>query len=107
MALEDNWAKIIEDIGEDLTRPGLLDTPKRAAKAFQFLTQGYHQSVDDIVNEALFPADSSEMVIVRASGVSALRILVLPLITVLAMVASARLRSIQGARFLIDLEIAE
>ncbi len=63
--MEKHWAAIIEAIGEDLGRPGLLDTPKRAAKAFEFLTRGYSQSVDDVVNEALFPADSSEMVLVQ------------------------------------------
>jgi GTP cyclohydrolase I len=63
--VEENWAKIIEAIGEDLRRPGLVDTPKRAAAAFEFLTRGYHQSVDEVVNEALFPSDSSEMVLVQ------------------------------------------
>ncbi len=63
--MEQHWAAIIEAIGEDLERPGLLDTPKRAAKAFEFLTRGYQQSVDDVVNNALFPSDSSEMVIVQ------------------------------------------
>ena len=63
--MEKHWAAIIEAIGEDLERPGLLDTPKRAAKAFEFLTRGYAQSVDDVVNEALFPTDSSEMVLVQ------------------------------------------
>ena len=63
--MEDAFAKIIEACGEDLSRPGLQDTPARAAKAFEFLTRGYHQDVDDVVNEALFPSDSSEMVIVQ------------------------------------------
>ena len=63
--MEKHWAAIIESIGEDLERPGLVDTPKRAAKAFEFLTRGYDQSVDDVVNEALFPTDSSEMVLVQ------------------------------------------
>jgi len=63
--LEQYWAKIIEEIGEDLSRPGLADTPKRAAKAFEFLTRGYQQSVEDVVNDALFPSDSSEMVLVQ------------------------------------------
>ncbi|RLA55275.1 MAG: GTP cyclohydrolase I FolE [Gammaproteobacteria bacterium] len=63
--MEESWAKIIESIGEDLERPGLIDTPKRAAKAFEFLTQGYQQSVEEVVNEALFPADSSEMILVQ------------------------------------------
>jgi GTP cyclohydrolase I len=63
--VEDAFAEIIRACGEDLTRPGLADTPGRAARAFEFLTQGYRQSIDDIVNEALFPSDSSEMVIVQ------------------------------------------
>jgi len=63
--VEESWAKIIESIGEDLGRPGLVDTPKRATKAFEFLTQGYQQSVEEVVNEALFPADSSEMILVQ------------------------------------------
>ncbi len=52
--MQEHFAKIIEGIGEDLERPGLVDTPKRAAKAFQFLTKGYHQSLDEVVNGALF-----------------------------------------------------
>ena len=63
--MEDHWAKIIESIGEDVHRPGLVDTPRRAAKAFEFLTQGYGQSVDDVVNNALFPSESSEMILVQ------------------------------------------
>ena len=63
--MEEHWAKIIEAIGEDLQRPGLQDTPKRAAKAFEFLTRGYGQSVEEVVNDALFPSDSSEMILVQ------------------------------------------
>jgi GTP cyclohydrolase I len=63
--LEKHWASIIEDMGENLNRPGLVDTPKRAAKAFGFLTRGYGQSVDEVVNNALFPSESSEMVLVQ------------------------------------------
>lgn len=63
--MEENWARIIEAVGEDINRPGLVDTPKRAAKAFEFLTQGYQQSVDSVVNNALFPSESSEMVLVQ------------------------------------------
>ena len=63
--MEEHWARIIEAVGEDLDRPGLRDTPKRAASAFEFLTRGYRQSVDEVVNEALFPSDSSEMILVQ------------------------------------------
>jgi len=63
--MEAHWAAIIEAIGEDLDRPGLRDTPGRAARAFEFLTRGYQQSVHDVVNDALFPSDSNEMVLVQ------------------------------------------
>ena len=63
--MKDSFATIIAAIGEDLNRPGLKDTPERAAKAFEFLTRGYHQDIDDVVNNALFPSDSDEMVVVQ------------------------------------------
>lgn len=63
--MKDAFEQIIREMGEDLSRPGLVDTPKRAAKAMAFLTQGYHQDIDDIINGALFPTTSSEMVIVK------------------------------------------
>ena len=63
--MEEAYKKIIETCGEDLSRPGLVDTPKRAAKAMQFLTRGYHQQLDEVINNALFPSDSREMVIVK------------------------------------------
>ncbi len=62
--MKDAFAQIIREVGEDLTRPGLRDTPQRAAKAFEFLTRGYHQHIDDVVNGALFPSDSNDMVVV-------------------------------------------
>ena len=63
--MKDLFEKIIENIGEDLERPGLVDTPDRAAKAFKFLTSGYEKSVEEVVNDALFPSDSRDMVIVK------------------------------------------
>ncbi|WP_066965636.1 GTP cyclohydrolase I FolE [Microbulbifer sp. Q7] len=63
--MKEHYAHIIEAIGEDLDRPGLKDTPQRAAKAMQYLTRGYQQTVEDIVNDALFPSDCSEMVLVK------------------------------------------
>ena len=63
--MESAYKKIIEACGEDPTRPGLLDTPKRAAKAMEFLTHGYRQNLDEVINNALFPSDSREMVIVK------------------------------------------
>ncbi len=59
------YATLIERIGEDLNRPGLVGTPERAAKALEFLTEGYHQNLGEVINNALFPCDSSEMVIVK------------------------------------------
>ncbi|MEE4278064.1 MAG: GTP cyclohydrolase I FolE [Halieaceae bacterium] len=63
--MEAHWAAIIEAIGEDLDRPGLKDTPGRAARAFAFLNRGYDQTIDEVVNGALFPSDSKEMVLVQ------------------------------------------
>ncbi len=63
--MENAFTKIIEAIGEDANREGLKDTPRRAATALQFLTQGYQQSIETIVNGALFASDSDEMIIVK------------------------------------------
>ena len=63
--MKEEYEKIIEQTGEDLTRPGLVDTPERAAKAMEFLTHGYQQNVEEIVNDALFPSDCHDMVIVK------------------------------------------
>ncbi|MEH6824384.1 MAG: GTP cyclohydrolase I, partial [Motiliproteus sp.] len=59
------FADIILDCGEDLNREGLRDTPERAAKAFTYLTRGYRQTLDEVVNNALFDSDNSEMVLVK------------------------------------------
>lgn len=56
---------ILIDLGEDPKRDGLQGTPERAAKAMQFLCRGYEQSLDEIVNNALFDSESDEMVIVK------------------------------------------
>ena len=63
--LIDSYEKIIESTGEDLNRDGLQKTPERAAKALAFLTRGYEQTLDEVVNNAIFESDSDEMVIVR------------------------------------------
>ena len=56
---------ILEKIGEDPKREGLVDTPKRASKAMEFLTQGYKQNLDDIVNGAIFASDSDDLVLIK------------------------------------------
>ncbi len=63
--MKEHFANIISAIGEDLNRPGLVETPDRAARAFEFLTQGYQLTLDEVVNGALFPSDSSEMIMVK------------------------------------------
>ena len=52
-------------LGEDPDREGLRDTPKRVVKALKFLTSGYHQSLDDLLNGAVFHEDANEMVLIR------------------------------------------
>lgn len=59
------YKELIKEIGEDTERDGLLKTPERAAKAFEFLTKGYHQSLDQVVNNAVFETTNDQMVIVR------------------------------------------
>lgn len=60
-----HFKEILEQIGEDPNREGLVKTPERAAKAMEFLTQGYHQTIDDIVGDAIFSSDNDSMVIVK------------------------------------------
>jgi GTP cyclohydrolase I len=59
------YSNIITDLGEDHEREGLMKTPERAAKAMQFLTQGYEQDAEQILRSAMFKEDYSEMVIVK------------------------------------------
>jgi len=63
--MEEYFKKIIESIGEDVNREGLRDTPKRAAKAFKFLNNGYEKNLDEVLNGAIFQADTEDMVIVK------------------------------------------
>ena len=63
--VKDRYKKIIKDLGENPDRDGLLDTPERAAKAMQFLTQGYHQDPEEILKSAMFEESYNEMVIVK------------------------------------------
>ncbi len=64
-SLPQHYREILKELGEDPEREGLLDTPKRAAKAMQYLCHGYNQTLEEIVNGALFASDNDEMVIVQ------------------------------------------
>ena len=57
--------QLLVELGEDPAREGLLRTPLRVEKALKFLTSGYHANIDDVLNNALFTVDYSEMVIVK------------------------------------------
>ena len=63
--MPNHYREILLGLGENPEREGLLDTPKRAAKAMQYLCHGYQQNLDEIVNGALFASDNDEMVIVK------------------------------------------
>lgn len=56
---------LLTEIGEDPAREGLLSTPKRVAKAYEFLTSGYHQNIDKVMNDAVFKVKYDEMVLVK------------------------------------------
>ena len=63
--LEELFTNLLRNLGEDPSRQGLVKTPLRAAKAMQFLTSGYQQDVDEILNKAIFDENYDEMVIVK------------------------------------------
>ena len=63
--LKTAYTNLLEAAGEDITREGLVKTPERAAKAFQFFTSGYHQDIRQLLNGAVFQEDHDEMVIVK------------------------------------------
>ena len=63
--MDDTFKKLIEQCGDDPSRPGLEKTPKRAANAFEFLTSGYDKSLEKVVNGALYPANTDGMVIMK------------------------------------------
>ena len=56
---------LLEEIGEDPNREGLIKTPARVAKSWDFFSRGYHQNMDQIINGAIFKEDAKDMVIVR------------------------------------------
>lgn len=64
-AIADHYREIIRLIGDDPTREGLVKTPMRAAKAMWFASQGYRQNPDDILRQAIFSSQGSQMVVVR------------------------------------------
>jgi GTP cyclohydrolase I len=63
--LDTYYEKIIRGVGEDPQREGLLKTPQRAARAMQYLTRGYNQSLEEVVNNAIFESDNDEMILVK------------------------------------------
>ncbi len=63
--MEEYFRQLIESIGEDSNRQGLRDTPKRAAEALRFLTQGYGQDIDEIVRSGVFDTDTKQMILVK------------------------------------------
>lgn len=62
---EDSVKTILLEVGEDMSREGLLKTPSRVAKSFEFLTDGYRKNIDEILNDAIFDEKYDEMVIVK------------------------------------------
>lgn len=63
--LEELYRQLMVGIGEDPSREGLVKTPARAAKALQYLTRGYQQSIDEVVNNAIFESDNDQMILVK------------------------------------------
>jgi GTP cyclohydrolase I len=59
------YRELLQSIGEDIDREGLLRTPHRAARALEFLTQGYRQNLDEIINGAVFESSASEIILVK------------------------------------------
>lgn len=64
-SLKEHYSKVLELIGEDPSREGLIKTPERVAKAMQFLTQGYEMNATEILQSAMFSEDYSQMVLVK------------------------------------------
>ncbi len=63
--MEALFRKLLEKIGEDPDREGLVKTPERASRSFQFLTRGYNQDIEKVINNALFETESDEMIIIK------------------------------------------
>lgn len=65
MSLEQLYSAILTELGEDVDREGLQDTPMRAAKAMRYLCRGYQQTLEEVTNGAIFTSDASEIVLVK------------------------------------------
>ncbi|MFA5688805.1 MAG: GTP cyclohydrolase I FolE [Kiritimatiellales bacterium] len=63
--MENLIKKLLIELGEDPAREGLKDTPHRMAESYKFLTRGYHQNIDDVLNGAFFEAEDNHMIIVK------------------------------------------
>lgn len=63
--MEQLYTQLLTELGEDTAREGLRDTPARAANAMRYLTKGYNENLDDIINGALFDTEMNEMVIIK------------------------------------------
>lgn len=63
--IEELYKQLLMEIGEDVDRQGIVKTPERAARTIEYLTQGYHQNIDDVINGAVFETDADEMILVK------------------------------------------
>jgi GTP cyclohydrolase IA len=63
--MEKLFYNLLKELGEDPEREGLKDTPKRVEESYKFLTKGYHQNIDDVLNDAFFTAEDNHMIIVK------------------------------------------
>ncbi len=63
--MEKMFYNLLKEIGEDPEREGLKDTPKRVTESYKFLTRGYRQNIDEVLNNAFFTAEDNHMVIVK------------------------------------------
>jgi GTP cyclohydrolase I len=63
--IADAYRELLQDIGEDVNREGLLRTPERAARALEFLTNGYRQNLEEVINDAVFESGASEIILVK------------------------------------------
>lgn len=63
--MQDLIKELLKQVGENPERDGLLRTPERVEKSMKFLTQGYTQKIEDVINEAVFEVDANHMIIVR------------------------------------------